>query len=188
VLQVDKIEGQNGPVKQLQQQYQHPGELYGGAGTRETPETPSGPRRGQRTALDQPWSQLKLKVRSGFMGITICKTHGRAGFVETCAHVAEQIDDRKRPSGRRLFLLPVRLFVCKVFVGLSPSYCWARTSTSRRSKSCLRAIGLPTFLQELFSGSTASDPRMLTDADFERTRSTQSPVCRQTQDRTAFHY
>jgi hypothetical protein len=49
----------------------------------------------------------------GFMvGITICKAHGRAGFVETCSHVAKQIDERKPPSGRRFFVLPLRLFVC----------------------------------------------------------------------------
>ena len=45
------------------------------------------------------------------MGIMICKTHGRVGFVETCSHVAKQIDDRKVPSGRRFRLLG-NLFVC----------------------------------------------------------------------------
>ena len=45
------------------------------------------------------------------MGITICKTHGRVGFVETCAHVAREIDDRQLPAGRRFTILG-NLFVC----------------------------------------------------------------------------
>jgi hypothetical protein len=45
------------------------------------------------------------------MGIMICKTHGRVGFVETCSHVAKGIDDRKLPKGRRLNILG-NLFVC----------------------------------------------------------------------------
>jgi|GEM_PF-2160020 hypothetical protein len=45
------------------------------------------------------------------MGIMICKTHGRVGFMETCSHVAKQIDDRKLPNGRRLNILG-NLFVC----------------------------------------------------------------------------
>jgi hypothetical protein len=36
------------------------------------------------------------------MGIMICRTHGRVGFVETCSHIAKQICDRKPPKGRRL--------------------------------------------------------------------------------------
>jgi hypothetical protein len=45
------------------------------------------------------------------MGIMICEVHGRVGFVETCSHVAKQIDDRKLPSGRRFTILG-NLFVC----------------------------------------------------------------------------
>jgi hypothetical protein len=45
------------------------------------------------------------------MGIMICKTHGRVGFVETCSHIAKQIDGRKLPNGRRLNILG-NLFVC----------------------------------------------------------------------------
>jgi hypothetical protein len=45
------------------------------------------------------------------MGIMICEAHGRVGFVETCSHVAKQIDDRKAPSGHRLAILG-NLFVC----------------------------------------------------------------------------
>lgn len=45
------------------------------------------------------------------MGIMICKTHGRVGFVETCSHVAKQIDDRQLPTGRRFNILG-NLFVC----------------------------------------------------------------------------
>jgi hypothetical protein len=41
----------------------------------------------------------------------ICKTHGRVGFVETCSHVAKQIDDRQLPTGRRFTILG-NLFVC----------------------------------------------------------------------------
>jgi len=46
------------------------------------------------------------------MGIMICNTHGRVGFVETCSHVAKQIDDRKYPVGRRFTILS-NLFVCE---------------------------------------------------------------------------
>jgi hypothetical protein len=45
------------------------------------------------------------------MGITICKIHGRVGFVETCSHIAKQIDERKLPTGRRLTIV-TNLFVC----------------------------------------------------------------------------
>jgi hypothetical protein len=45
------------------------------------------------------------------MGIMICETHGRVGFVETCSHVAKQIDDRQLPTGRRFTILG-HLFVC----------------------------------------------------------------------------
>ena len=45
------------------------------------------------------------------MGIMICKIHGRVGLVETCAHIAKQIDDGKRPHGRRFTILG-ELFVC----------------------------------------------------------------------------
>ncbi len=45
------------------------------------------------------------------MGIMICKTHGRVSFVETCSHVAKQIDEWKVPSGRRCRILG-NLFVC----------------------------------------------------------------------------
>jgi hypothetical protein len=45
------------------------------------------------------------------MGIMICETHGQVGFVETCSHVAKQIDDRKVPGGRRFRIL-TNLFVC----------------------------------------------------------------------------
>jgi len=45
------------------------------------------------------------------MGIMICKTHGRVGFVETCPHVAKQICDRKPPKGRHLTIVN-SFFVC----------------------------------------------------------------------------
>jgi len=45
------------------------------------------------------------------MGIMICEVHGRSGFVETCSHVARQIDDRQAPQGRRFKILP-DLFIC----------------------------------------------------------------------------
>jgi hypothetical protein len=48
------------------------------------------------------------------MGIMICKTHGRVGFVETCSHVAKQINDRKLPDGRRFTIFISNLFVCDV--------------------------------------------------------------------------
>jgi hypothetical protein len=41
----------------------------------------------------------------------ICKSHGRVGFLETCLHIAKQIDDRKVPIGRRLTILG-NLFIC----------------------------------------------------------------------------
>jgi hypothetical protein len=48
----------------------------------------------------------------GFLlGIMICEAHGQVGFVETCPHVAKQIDDRKTPTGHRLAVLG-NLFVC----------------------------------------------------------------------------
>lgn len=45
------------------------------------------------------------------MGIMICKTHGRVGFVETCQHVAQQIDSGKIPAGHRFTNL-VDLLIC----------------------------------------------------------------------------
>lgn len=39
------------------------------------------------------------------MGIVICKTHGRAGLIEVCSHVAAQIDDGRAPSGHRLTIM-----------------------------------------------------------------------------------
>jgi hypothetical protein len=47
----------------------------------------------------------------GAMGVMICETHGRVGFVETCSHVAKQIDGGNVPSGHRLRILG-DLFVC----------------------------------------------------------------------------
>ena len=45
------------------------------------------------------------------MGIMICKAHGRVQFVETCSHIAKQIDDGKAPCGRRFTILG-NLFIC----------------------------------------------------------------------------
>jgi hypothetical protein len=45
------------------------------------------------------------------MGIMICKTHGRVGFVEACSHTAKQIDEGKAPRGRRFTILG-NLFIC----------------------------------------------------------------------------
>ncbi|GLH75554.1 hypothetical protein SSBR45G_04620 [Bradyrhizobium sp. SSBR45G] len=45
------------------------------------------------------------------MGITICAKHGRVPFVETCGHVAQQIEQRTAPTGRQLTILG-HLFVC----------------------------------------------------------------------------
>jgi hypothetical protein len=47
----------------------------------------------------------------GYMGFMNCKTHGRVAFVESCSHVARQIDDANFPSGRRFTILTHR-FVC----------------------------------------------------------------------------
>ena len=46
------------------------------------------------------------------MGIMICTIHGRVGFVETCSHVAKEIDGGKMPSGHRLTIMGCNLFVC----------------------------------------------------------------------------
>jgi hypothetical protein len=45
------------------------------------------------------------------MGIMICEIHGRVGFVETCSHVAKQIDEQRLPMGHRFTILG-HLFVC----------------------------------------------------------------------------
>ena len=45
------------------------------------------------------------------MGIMICKVHGRVGFVETCSHVGQRIDDGKSHGGRRLRFV-IDLYVC----------------------------------------------------------------------------
>jgi hypothetical protein len=45
------------------------------------------------------------------MGIMICKTHGQIGFVETCSHIAKQIDDRKFPNGHHFTILG-NFFIC----------------------------------------------------------------------------
>ena len=45
------------------------------------------------------------------MGIMICETHGRVGYVEACGHLATQIDAGKMPHGRR-FTIICSLFVC----------------------------------------------------------------------------
>ena|SRR5579875_1147811 len=45
------------------------------------------------------------------MGIMICETHGRVGFVETCSHVAKEIERKNAPSGHRLTIMG-NLFVC----------------------------------------------------------------------------
>jgi hypothetical protein len=45
------------------------------------------------------------------MGITICEIHGRVGFVETCSHIADQIENGTVPSGRRFTIL-ANLFIC----------------------------------------------------------------------------
>jgi hypothetical protein len=45
------------------------------------------------------------------MGLTICKTHGRVGFVEACAHIAKQIDAQKLSDGHRLKIMG-NIFVC----------------------------------------------------------------------------
>ncbi|UFZ05784.1 hypothetical protein LQG66_05585 [Bradyrhizobium ontarionense] len=45
------------------------------------------------------------------MGLIICQTHGRAAIIETCGHVAQQIEQRMAPTGHRLTILG-HLFVC----------------------------------------------------------------------------
>jgi len=45
------------------------------------------------------------------MGIMVCKAHGRVGFVETCSHIAKQIDNGTVLRGRRLTILG-NLFIC----------------------------------------------------------------------------
>ncbi|MGO1080937.1 hypothetical protein [Inquilinus sp. CA228] len=45
------------------------------------------------------------------MGITICKIHGQAEIIETCSHVAEQIDAGTVPRGRRFSILS-HMLVC----------------------------------------------------------------------------
>jgi hypothetical protein len=52
------------------------------------------------------------------MGVMMCKTHGRVNFVETCSHIAKQIDSQHLPRGRRLTIMG-HLFVCEAcFVSL----------------------------------------------------------------------
>jgi len=45
------------------------------------------------------------------MGIMICETHGRVGFVEICSHIVNEIDSNSVPSGHRLTIMG-SLFVC----------------------------------------------------------------------------
>jgi hypothetical protein len=45
------------------------------------------------------------------MGIMICETHGRVGFVEACSHVAKEIERKLVPDGHRLTIMG-NLFVC----------------------------------------------------------------------------
>ncbi len=46
------------------------------------------------------------------MGIMHCPTHGRSQIVETCAHIAEKIDNNKRPQGHRVDVLG-NLLLCQ---------------------------------------------------------------------------
>jgi hypothetical protein len=39
------------------------------------------------------------------MGVMICEKHGRAHFVETCLHIAKDIDEGRVPSGHRFNVL-----------------------------------------------------------------------------------
>jgi hypothetical protein len=45
------------------------------------------------------------------MGIMICHAHGDVAFVETCSHVAGQLDAGKRPHGRRFSILS-EMMIC----------------------------------------------------------------------------
>jgi hypothetical protein len=45
------------------------------------------------------------------MGIVLCDIHGHGAIVETCRHVAEQIDSGMRPTGQRFTVL-TELFIC----------------------------------------------------------------------------
>ena len=45
------------------------------------------------------------------MGILICKTHGATGFVETCSHVASELDRKNVPNCHRVSFL-TDLFLC----------------------------------------------------------------------------
>jgi hypothetical protein len=47
------------------------------------------------------------------MGIMICPKHGRSEFVETCSHIAAEIEMGGFPSGRRFDVLG-HLLVCEV--------------------------------------------------------------------------
>ena len=46
------------------------------------------------------------------MGITHCSIHGRSEIVETCVHIAEQVDSGKHPSGHRFNILG-NVFLCQ---------------------------------------------------------------------------
>lgn len=46
------------------------------------------------------------------MGITNCSAHGRSQIVETCAHIAERVDNGKRPQGHRIDVLG-NLLLCQ---------------------------------------------------------------------------
>ncbi len=52
------------------------------------------------------------------MGITNCSTHGRSQIVETCAHIAAQVDNNKRPQGHRVDVLGNLLLCRDCFKGL----------------------------------------------------------------------
>ena len=46
------------------------------------------------------------------MGIMNCKVHGRTGFVQTCAHVRQDIDSGRIPTGHKRTFQSA-MFVCQ---------------------------------------------------------------------------
>jgi hypothetical protein len=45
------------------------------------------------------------------MGLTVCEVHGRIGFVEACAHIADELSCGRMPSGHR-FTIMGNLLLC----------------------------------------------------------------------------
>jgi hypothetical protein len=55
--------------------------------------------------------QIAINTGQNQMGITICNIHGRGAFVQTCSHIAKQINERKPPVGHRLTIWN-KFYIC----------------------------------------------------------------------------